>query len=61
MKTEEAGIAHNTEDTKMTFTLGMLVGAAAAGALIVMLVPPKYEDWLRGWIITQWQKVTKKG
>jgi hypothetical protein len=32
-----------------------------AGALIVMLVPPKYEDWLRNWIITNWQKVTKKG
>jgi hypothetical protein len=45
----------------MTFTLGMVVVAAVAGALIVMLVPPKYEDWLRGWIITQWQKVTKKG
>jgi hypothetical protein len=39
----------------------MVVVAAVAGALIVMLVPPKYEDWLRGWIITQWQKVTKKG
>lgn len=40
----------------MSFFLGMLVGAA-----VIMLLPPKYEDWLRQWIITQWQNVTKKG
>lgn len=40
----------------MNFYTGILVGA-----LIIMLLPPKYEDWLRGWINTQWQKVTKKG
>ncbi len=43
------------------FTLGMLVGAFIAGVVLVMLVPPKYEDWLRQWIIKQWQKLTKKG
>jgi len=36
--------------------IGFFVGAA-----VVMMLPPKYEDWLRQWIITQWQKVTKKG
>ena len=40
----------------MTFIFGMIAGAA-----VIMLLPPKYEDWLRQWIITQWQKVTKKG
>ena len=45
----------------MTFTIGMMVGAFGAGIVLVMLVPPKYEDWLRSWIITQWQKLTKKG
>jgi hypothetical protein len=40
----------------MTFTLGFL-----AGAVVIMLLPPKYEDWLRQFIINQWQKVTKKG
>lgn len=41
--------------------MGFLIGAFVGGMLVVMLVPPKYEDWLRGWIITQWQKITKKG
>jgi len=36
--------------------MGIIIGAA-----IIMALPPKYEDWLRSWIITQWQKVTKKG
>jgi gas vesicle protein len=45
----------------MTFTLGMLVGAFIAGAVMVMLVPPEKEDWLRQWIVSQWQKLTKKG
>lgn len=45
----------------MTFTLGMLVGAFAAGAVLVMMVPPEYEDRLRLWILSQWQKLTKKG
>ena len=40
----------------MEFVLGMLVGA-----VVIMLLPPKHEDWLRQWIINQWQKVTKKG
>ena len=31
------------------------------GAVIIMLLPPKYEDWLRQGIITLWKKVTKKG
>lgn len=31
------------------------------GAAVIMLLPPKYEDWLRQWIVTQWQKLTKKG
>jgi len=35
---------------------GMIIGAA-----IIMLLPPKYEDWLRGWIVTGWNKLTKKG
>jgi hypothetical protein len=39
----------------MSFWIGLLAGAA-----IIMLLPPKYEDWLRQQIITQWQKVTKK-
>ena len=43
------------------FTLGMLVGAFVAGVVLVMLVPPQYEDWLRQWIINKWQKLTKKG
>lgn len=33
----------------------------AAGAAIIMLLPPKYEDWLRLSIINLWQKFTKKG
>lgn len=45
----------------MMFSFGMLIGAAVAGALIVMLVPPQYEDQLRLKIINLWQKVTKKG
>lgn len=45
----------------MTFTIGTIVGALVAGALIVMLVPPKYEDQLRLQIIKFWQKITKKG
>lgn len=45
----------------MTFTIGMLVGAFIGGMVLVMLVPPEKEDWLRQWIITMWQKVTKKG
>jgi hypothetical protein len=40
----------------MSFVGGMVVGAA-----IIMLLPPKYEDWLRTWIVSQWQKLTKKG
>lgn len=40
----------------MQFVFGLLVGAA-----IIMLLPPKYEDWLRQWIITTWKKLTKKG
>lgn len=39
----------------MTFIFGILVGAA-----IIMLLPPRYEDWLRQWIITKWQNITKK-
>jgi len=38
------------------FWLGLV-----AGALIVALIPPEYEDRLRVGIINQWQKVTKKG
>lgn len=33
----------------------------AVGAVIIMFIPPKYEDALRVWVITQWQKITKKG
>lgn len=40
----------------MEFLGGLLVGAA-----VIMLLPPKYEDWLRSAIVTQWQKLTKKG
>lgn len=40
----------------MDFIVGLLIGGA-----VVILLPPKYKDQLRGWIITQWQKVTKKG
>jgi hypothetical protein len=40
----------------MNLIIGMI-----AGAVIIMLLPPKYEDWLRQWIITQWQKLTKRG
>lgn len=45
----------------MSFTVGALVGAFVAGMVLVMLVPPEKEDWLRQWIINQWQKITKKG
>lgn len=45
----------------MTFTIGMMVGGVAAGVIFVMLVPPKYEDWLRLGIINMWNKVTKRG
>lgn len=31
------------------------------GAAVIMLLPPKYEDRLRLFIINQWQKITKKG
>ncbi len=40
----------------MSFVFGMLVGA-----VVIMLLPPKYEDWLRQWIINMWKKITKKG
>jgi hypothetical protein len=40
----------------MSFFFGMV-----AGGVIVALIPPKYEDWLRQQIINMWQKVTKKG
>lgn len=33
----------------------------AVGGLIVALIPPKYEDQIRLWIINKWQKITKKG
>lgn len=45
----------------MTFTIGMMVGGVAAGMIFVMLVPPEYEDWLRQWIVTGWQKITNRG
>lgn len=32
-----------------------------AGAVVIALTPPEYEDRLRLWIINNWQKVTKKG
>jgi hypothetical protein len=38
----------------MAFALGFVVGA-----VVVALIPPKYEDRLRVGIINQWQKVTK--
>jgi hypothetical protein len=40
----------------MSFVLGVLAGAA-----LIMLIPPKYEDWLRQFIVNQWKKITKKG
>lgn len=40
----------------MSFWIGVVVGAA-----VVAMIPPEYEDRLRSWIITQWQKITKKG
>jgi len=40
----------------MNFVFGILVGA-----VVIMLLPPKYEDWLRTWLVNQWKKVTKKG
>lgn len=40
----------------MWFILGMV-----AGAVIVALIPPEYEDRLRLGIISLWQKATKKG
>jgi hypothetical protein len=33
----------------------------AVGAVIIMLLPPKYEDWLRQGIVTLWNKVFKRG
>lgn len=45
----------------MEFLTGTVVGAFIAGVVLVMLVPPEYEDWLRQWIINQWKKLTKKG
>lgn len=40
----------------MTFVFGVVAGAA-----LIMLTPPKYEDWLRQFIVNQWKKITKKG
>lgn len=31
------------------------------GAVVIMLLPPKYEDQLRLAIINGWKKLTKKG
>ena len=40
----------------------------AMGALVIMMLPPKYEDWLRQFVVsipgrirTLWQNITKKG
>lgn len=38
-----------------------LVGGFFMGMGLVMMIPPEYEDRLRGWIVKQWQKITKKG
>ncbi len=40
----------------MSFIIGMVIGG-----LIVTLIPAQYTSPLREVIITQWQKVTKKG
>lgn len=40
----------------MGFFTGLIIGA-----VVIMLLPPKYEDWLRQWIISMWQKVTNQG
>ena len=45
----------------MGFITGTVVGAFIMGAVLVMMIPPEYEDQLRGWIVKQWQKITKKG
>jgi hypothetical protein len=45
----------------MGFITGAMVGGFVVGMVFVMLVPPKYEDWLRGWIVTGWQKITNRG
>lgn len=45
----------------MEFLTGAVIGAFVAGVLFVMLVPPKYEDWLRTGIINLWKKVTNRG
>ena len=41
--------------------MGIFVIGFIAGAVVVALTPPKYEDALRVWIINKWQKITKKG
>lgn len=40
--------------------MNLIIGMVAGG-VIVALIPPKYEDWLRQFIITQWQNLTKRG
>ncbi len=40
----------------LTFILGMIAGAA-----IIMLTPPEYEDRLRQGIINLWKNFTSKG
>jgi hypothetical protein len=45
----------------MEFFTGTILGAFVAGIVLVMLVPPKYEDWLRSWIINQWKNITNRG
>lgn len=44
------------ENHMIIFIIGFV-----AGAVVIALTPPEYEDRLRLWIINNWQKVTKKG
>lgn len=39
----------------LMFIVGFLVGA-----VVIALVPPKYEDRLRQAILTKWQKLTER-
>jgi hypothetical protein len=40
--------------------MDFLVGAVF-GAVVVAIIPQEKKDRLKGWILSKWQKVTKKG
>lgn len=44
------------ESDMWMFLFGLVVGG-----VVVALIPPEKEDRLRLWILSQWQKLNKKG